>query len=486
MHFTSYRPTHRAGGRPTHRAGHAAPRGLLAGVVCTALLWWLPGSPTLGPVAAGTAAPGDGRAAAAAASVADASPAAVAPVVVGRSMTATIGPSDASPPPEHGTTAVSDVALDAYRVAVSLAPQSCHLDVSLLAAIGQVESGNLAGHRLDADHRPVLPVLGPVLNGSEGRAAVSDTDGGEWDHHTRWDRAVGPMQFIPSGWRLAGVDLDADGERNPQDVEDAAGAAMVFLCAGRADLSTASGLRSATFAYNHSRSYVRLVLAWKAAFESQGLDLARAPLSPLSAVQYRQIFRDLAVSTSRTANALGASGSDQGSGQAAGHPGGKGEEAHPSTHAGPSAGPGSPAGGSTSPGATSAPVPSPAPVPSSAPVPSPAGSTVPGLAPTLPQVTPTESSPTGSGDATPVPQPSEEPTPSAGPSSPTEEPECPTPVAPVVGVPVSETPSPSDSPSPTPSLSPTPEDGSCGSPTATPSSTPSPPDPALSLTDPSS
>jgi hypothetical protein len=187
---------------------------------------------------------------------------------------------------------------------VSLAPASCDLDVSLLAAIGQVESGNLTGHRLDADHRPDPPVLGPVLDGSDGLTAVPDTDGGVWDGDTTWDRAVGPLQFIPNSWRLAGFDFDADGERNPQDIEDAAGAAMVFLCAGGDDLSTTSGLRSAVLAFNPTPSYVRLVLAWKAAFAKGGLDREEAKRPELTAVQYTQVSRDLAVSTARTAEAL--------------------------------------------------------------------------------------------------------------------------------------------------------------------------------------
>ncbi|HEU5454059.1 MAG TPA: lytic transglycosylase domain-containing protein, partial [Nocardioides sp.] len=234
-----------------------------------------------------------------------------APIVVRRSVTATVGHSPmASPHRMNGPTAVGDVVLSAYQVAATVAPTSCSLDVSLLAAIGQVESGNLAGRRLDRDHRPDPPVLGPVLNGTGGFAAIADTDGGEWDGDKAWDRAVGPLQFIPSTWRLAGVDLDGDGERNPQDIDDAAGAAMVYLCAGGADLSTEDDLRAAIFAYNHSDSYVELVLAWKDTFDTQGLDLATAdaPLLDLDAVAYQEVIRHVDVSTTRTAGALKSSG----------------------------------------------------------------------------------------------------------------------------------------------------------------------------------
>lgn len=215
-----------------------------------------------------------------------------------------------SPHRMNGPTPVGDVVLTAYQVAASVAPQSCNLEVSLLAAIGQVESGNLAGRRLDSDHRPVPPVLGPVLNGSGGFAAIADTDGGEWDGDRVWDRAVGPLQFIPSSWQLAGVDLDGDGERNPQDVEDAAGAAMVYLCAGGADLSTDEGLRSAIFAFNHSHSYVELVLAWKDTFDTQGLDLAQAEahLLDLDAVAYQQVVSHVDKARASTARAPMSSG----------------------------------------------------------------------------------------------------------------------------------------------------------------------------------
>ena len=133
--------------------------------------------------------------------------------------------------------------LAAYTLAVAVSPPACHITTPLLAAIGQVESGNLAGHTLDAAHQVVPAILGPVLDGN-GYRAVPDTDGGQWDHNTQWDRALGPMQIIPSTWRVVGVDMDGDGVRDPQDVYDSAGAAMVYLCAGR-DLGTPTGLEQA-------------------------------------------------------------------------------------------------------------------------------------------------------------------------------------------------------------------------------------------------
>ena len=157
--------------------------------------------------------------------------------------------------------------VDAYTLAMALAPTGCHLSLSLMAAIGQVESGNLEGQRIDADHRVAPRVLGPVLDGSP-YAEIPDTDSGKWDGNRTWDRAIGPMQLLPASWRTAGMDADGDGLRDPQNVYDAAGAAMVYLCDGGRDLGTRKGLEEAVLAYNHSRDYLRLVLAWKTVFDT--------------------------------------------------------------------------------------------------------------------------------------------------------------------------------------------------------------------------
>jgi hypothetical protein len=170
---------------------------------------------------------------------------------------------------------VPDVLLAAYRQAVAGAPPGCHLPVSLLAAIGQVESGSLAGRSLDAAHRAVPPVLGPVLDGV-GAAAIRDTDGGRLDGNAVWDRAVGPMQFIPSTWAAFGVDGDGDGRADPQDVYDATASAAGYLCAGGRDLALPSGLRSAILAYNHSTAYLATVLAWQQRFTGSSVGTIQA------------------------------------------------------------------------------------------------------------------------------------------------------------------------------------------------------------------
>jgi hypothetical protein len=164
---------------------------------------------------------------------------------------------------------IADVLLAAYRAAVTRAPAGCHLPVSLLAAIGQVESGSLVGWPVDRRHR--TSVLGPVLDG-HGYATIADTDAGRWDGNATWDRAVGPMQFIPGTWRTFGVDGDGDGVANPQDVEDAAASTAAYLCYGSRDLSDPAVLRAAILSYNHSPAYLGLVLTYQERFAGLGLD----------------------------------------------------------------------------------------------------------------------------------------------------------------------------------------------------------------------
>ena len=157
-------------------------------------------------------------------------------------------------------------AVAAYRRAAAVlakADPSCNISWALVAAIGRVESdhGRFGGNVLGSDGRAMPGIYGVPLDGSGQTALIRDTDGGEYDNDDVFDRAVGPMQFIPSTWSVVGVDGDADGARDPQDIDDAALATAVYLCAGEQDLSTTAGQRSAVFSYNHSDEYVALVLA---------------------------------------------------------------------------------------------------------------------------------------------------------------------------------------------------------------------------------
>ncbi|MEW1890038.1 lytic murein transglycosylase [Streptomyces sp. NBC_00523] len=138
---------------------------------------------------------------------------------------------------------------------------ACRLPWQLLAAIGKVESGQARGGRVDAQGTTLSPILGPALDGN-GFALIKDTDNGAYDGDRTHDRAVGPMQFIPSTWATWGQDGNGDGRKDPNNVYDAALAAGRYLCAGDRDLSTAADLDRAVLSYNHSDVYLRTVRSW--------------------------------------------------------------------------------------------------------------------------------------------------------------------------------------------------------------------------------
>jgi membrane-bound lytic murein transglycosylase B len=140
----------------------------------------------------------------------------------------------------------------------------CNVSWSTLAAIGRVESihGTLGGGSIDADGWATEPIVGPALDGGPGVRAIRDTDGGKWDGDTTWDRAVGPMQFIPSTWRRWAVDANGDGVAHPQHIDDAALAAARYLCASGRDLNDGRAWTQAILSYNRSESYARTVLEW--------------------------------------------------------------------------------------------------------------------------------------------------------------------------------------------------------------------------------
>ncbi|MGW0500107.1 lytic murein transglycosylase [Streptomyces sp. NPDC003007] len=141
----------------------------------------------------------------------------------------------------------------------------CRLRWQLLAAIGQVESGQARGGRVASDGTTLAPILGPRLDGV-AFALIRDTDGGAHDGDTAYDRAVGPMQFIPSTWARWGADGNGDGRTDPNNVFDAALAAGRYLCAGGRGLSVPAELDRAILGYNHSTAYLRTVRAWYAYF----------------------------------------------------------------------------------------------------------------------------------------------------------------------------------------------------------------------------
>ncbi len=141
---------------------------------------------------------------------------------------------------------------------------TCNLSWNTLAGLGQVETrhGTYTGNwmkpaEIQADGVVRPPIVGVPLDGSPGFAEIRDTDGGELDGDSEFDRAVGPMQFIPETWRRHGIDASGDGVADPQHIDDAAASAARLLCSGGRDLSTPEGWTSAIRSYNQSDEYVR-------------------------------------------------------------------------------------------------------------------------------------------------------------------------------------------------------------------------------------
>ena len=166
--------------------------------------------------------------------------------------------------------AVFDIPVRAYDAYVTAAravdaeQPACRISWWALAAVGRIESGHgRHGGAVILPNGDVVPrIVGPALDGGRFRA-IPDTDGGRWDGDPVWDRAVGPMQFIPSTWASMGADGNGDGVADPHNYYDAATAAARYLCRGRGGqaLDTAVGLRAAALTYNRSGAYADQVVA---------------------------------------------------------------------------------------------------------------------------------------------------------------------------------------------------------------------------------
>lgn len=162
------------------------------------------------------------------------------------------------------STGIPARALRAYATAalvVAAEQPGCGIGWNTLAGIGAIETahGSHGGSVLRADGYPDPPIRGIALDGTAS-AAIRDTDGGRWDGDTVWDRAVGPMQFIPDTWQRWGADGDGDGTADPNQIDDAALAAARYLCAG-GEMTSVAGWRAAIFSYNNLETYVNDVAA---------------------------------------------------------------------------------------------------------------------------------------------------------------------------------------------------------------------------------
>ena len=187
------------------------------------------------------------------------------------------------------TNGIPSAALAAYQRAatvINAADKGCHIPWQLIAAIGRVESdhGRYGGNTLGEDGLSRPGIFGIALDGSNNTQKIADTDAGQYDSDEKFDRAVGPMQFIPSTWSVVGVDADGDAQRNPQDMDDASLATAVYLCSGDDDLGTDAGRRASVYRYNHSKEYVDLVLRIMQAYMDG--DFTSVPNNTTSAVTF--------------------------------------------------------------------------------------------------------------------------------------------------------------------------------------------------------
>jgi hypothetical protein len=165
-----------------------------------------------------------------------------------------------TPPPDPGG-GLDDIPaslLSVYRAAAATCPG---LPWEVLAAIGFVESHHGQGHVNPTTGDVSPPILGPPLDGRDGRARIADAtqpDG--------WAHALGPMQFLSTTWTSWGRLAPGRPPGTTPDVQnawDAIYGAAAYLCgaAGRID-----DLRAAILRYNHSDAYVTQVLAKAATY----------------------------------------------------------------------------------------------------------------------------------------------------------------------------------------------------------------------------
>lgn len=158
------------------------------------------------------------------------------------------------------STTIPERALAAYAgaaLATADRQPGCGLGWNTLAAIGQIESahGSTGGATLADDGNVAPAVIGVPLNGNGGVARIPDTDRGELDRDRAWDRAVGPLQFLPTTWKAYATDGNGDGTPDVHNIDDASLTAARYLCATGGDLRQPENWIAAVTAYNPDTNY---------------------------------------------------------------------------------------------------------------------------------------------------------------------------------------------------------------------------------------
>ncbi|MBV7249300.1 NlpC/P60 family protein [Streptomyces sp. MW-W600-10] len=176
---------------------------------------------------------------------------------------------------------INAVMLSAYTRAAArtpaVRPTCTGMRWSVIAGIGAVESNHAAGRTVAANGDITPRIIGPRLDGSGvggNTTAFTDTDGGRHDGDTAYDRAVGPMQFLPSTWSgPSGSDGNDDGTKDPHNAFDAALGTAVYLCGtGTSDLTDGAQLRKAVLRYNNAGWYADKVISRIRAYDQLGDD----------------------------------------------------------------------------------------------------------------------------------------------------------------------------------------------------------------------
>jgi hypothetical protein len=162
--------------------------------------------------------------------------------------------------PEPSDFALDDIPpllLDHYRLASLSCPG---LPWTVVAGIGKVESdhGRFGGASMAVNGDISPPIVGPVLDGTTpGTRPIPLAGGSPWHDHPRYDRALGPMQFLTDTFVRFGTDGNGDGTLSPHNAVDAIHSAVAYLCGPDGELTD---LTDAIFKYNRSEVYVTQVL----------------------------------------------------------------------------------------------------------------------------------------------------------------------------------------------------------------------------------
>ncbi len=146
----------------------------------------------------------------------------------------------------------------AEEAAAQIAAERAAAAAAAAAGAGRVTAAGIpaAFERLYRDAAPTCPGLSWTV-----LAAIGQVESG---HGTNMGPssagAMGPMQFLPSTFSAYAVDGDRDGDKDIWDPADSVFSAARYLCANGAGVGP-RGLYSAIYRYNHADWYVQMVVS---------------------------------------------------------------------------------------------------------------------------------------------------------------------------------------------------------------------------------